>query len=85
MKPIPCSRSHAIRTRGERLSEKVTGWAVNFLFPIPGVPNLYSKFPWRRIRKTRGSIWGTFFVVNLLALWSLELFWQVLFLREERE
>jgi hypothetical protein len=74
-------RSKAVR--GELLSERITGWAVNVLFPIPGVPNLYSKFPWRRIRRTRGPIWGTLFVVNLLAIWCLELGWQVMFLRDD--
>jgi uncharacterized protein with HEPN domain len=72
------SRADAVRRRDARLSEQITGWAVNALFPIPGIPNPYARFPWRRIRKTRGLICGTLFVANLLTVWSVELTWELM-------
>jgi uncharacterized protein with HEPN domain len=79
------SRADAMRRRDARLSDEITGWAVNALFPIRDVPNLYAKFPWRRIRKTRGVICGTLFVVNCLAIWTFELTWELMWLRESRQ
>jgi hypothetical protein len=67
------SQADAVSRREARLSEEITGWAVNALFPIPDIPNIYNRFPWRRIWKTRGSVCGIFFVMNLLAIWSFEL------------
>ena len=64
--------------REARLSEEITGWAVNALFPIPDIPNIYAKFPWRKIWKTRGFVCGIFFVMNLLAIWSFELSWELI-------
>jgi hypothetical protein len=72
------SRADAVRRREARLSEEITGWAANALFPIPGVPNMYSSFPWRRVRKTRGLICGTLFAVKLLAIWPFELAWELI-------
>jgi hypothetical protein len=67
------SRADAAKRREDQLSEEITGWAVNALFPIADIPNLYTTFPWRKIWKTRGLICGTFFVINLLPIWSFEL------------
>lgn len=67
------SRADAVSRREARLSEEITGWAVSALFPIPDVPNMYAKFPWRRLRKTRGLIGGMLFAVKLLAIWPFEL------------
>jgi hypothetical protein len=67
-----------VNRREARLSEHVTGWAVNFLFPLPDLPNVYARFPWRRIRRTRGVICGALYVVKLLTPWSLELAWQII-------
>jgi hypothetical protein len=72
------SRADAVKKREARLSEEITGWAVNALFPIPDVPNLYGRLPWRRIRKTRGLVCGTLFVVSLLAIWPFELTWELM-------
>jgi|ERR1700689_2851327 hypothetical protein len=72
------SRADAVRRRDARLSEEITGWAVNALFPIQGVPNRYARLPWRRIRRTRGLICGTLFVVGLLAIWPFELTWELM-------
>ena len=72
------SRADAVRRREARLAEEVTGWAVNVLFPIRDVPNLYAKLPWRRIRKTRGLICGSLFVVSLLTIWPFELTWELM-------
>ena len=72
------SRAAAVKRRECRLSEEITGWAVETLFPIAQIPDKYPKFPWRRIRKTRGVICGTLLAVNLLAIWSLELIWELL-------
>jgi uncharacterized protein with HEPN domain len=71
------SRADAVRRREARLSEEITGWAVNALFPIRDVPNLYPRLPWRRIRKTRGLICGTLFATKLLAIWPFELTWEL--------
>ena len=72
------SRADAVRRREDRLSEEITGWAVNALFPIPDVPDMYARFPWRRIRKTRGLICGTLFVLKLLVIWPFELTWELM-------
>jgi uncharacterized protein with HEPN domain len=71
------SRADAVKRRDARLSGEITGWAVNALFPIPHVPNIYARLPWRRIRKTRGVICGKLFVVNLLVIWFFELAWEL--------
>jgi hypothetical protein len=76
--PRQQSRTDAVRRRDARLSEEITGWAVNALFPIPDVPNRYARLPWRRIRKTRGLICGTLFLVSLLTIWPFELTWELL-------
>jgi hypothetical protein len=72
------SRAEAVRKLEARLSEEITGWALNAVFPIRDLPNPYARFPWRRIRKTRGSIRGAFFVINLLAIWPFELTWELI-------
>jgi len=72
------SRADAVRRREARLAEEITGWAVNALFPIPDVPNLYASLPWRKIRRTRGLVCGTLFVVNRLAVWPFELTWELM-------
>jgi hypothetical protein len=72
------SRADAAERREARLTEEITGWAVNALFPIADVPNLYARLPWRRIRKTRGLLWGTLFLVKVLATWPFELTWELL-------
>ena len=59
--------------RDEVFAEAVTGWATNRLFSIPGVPERYSKIPWRRIKKSRGSIRGALFVAKTLILWPFEM------------
>src|ERR1700733_15852534 len=79
------SRADAVRRRDARLSEEITGWAVNALFPIQGVPNCYARLPWRRIRKTRGLICGTLFVVGLLTVWSFELTSELLWSSDRAE
>jgi hypothetical protein len=79
------SRGDAVRRREARLSEEITGWAVNALFPIPEIPNVYTRFPGRRIRKTRGLIRGAIFVVNHLAIWSFELTWELIWPRDAAE
>jgi uncharacterized protein with HEPN domain len=76
------SRADAVRRRDARLAEAITGWAANALFPLPDVPNLYARFPWRRIRKTRGLVCGTLFVVKLLAVWPFELTWELVWSRD---
>lgn len=72
------SRANAASRREARLAEEITGWAVNALFPIPDVPNLYASLPWRKIRRTRGLVCGTLFVVNRLAVWPFELTWELM-------
>jgi uncharacterized protein with HEPN domain len=67
------ARADTAKRRKAQLSEEITGWAVNALFPIGDLPNRYARLPWRRIRKTRGLICGALFVVNLLTIWSFEL------------
>ena len=67
-----------MRRREARLSEEITGWAVNALFPIPELPNLYTNLPWRRIRKTHGVICGALFTVKILAIWPFELVWELM-------
>jgi hypothetical protein len=76
------SRADAAKRREDQVSEEITGWAVNALFPLADVPNRYSEFPWRRIRKTRGLIWGTLFVVKVLAIWPFELTREILWSRD---
>jgi hypothetical protein len=79
------SRVDAMKRREARLSEEITGWAVNALFPMRDVPNLYAKLPWRRIRRTHGLICGTLVVVNILAVWSFELTWELMRCRDTAE
>jgi hypothetical protein len=63
----------ASKQRDEVFAEAVTGWATNRLFSIPGVPERYSKIPWRRIQKGRGSIRGALFVARILFLWPFQM------------
>jgi hypothetical protein len=72
------SRHDAVGRRDARLSEEITGWAVSALFPIRDVPNMYARFPWRRLRKTRGLVCGMLFAVKLLVVWPFELTWEVI-------
>jgi uncharacterized protein with HEPN domain len=72
------SRADAVGRRDARLSEEITGWAVSALFPIRDVPNMYARFPWRRLRKTRGLICGMLFAVELLLVWPFELTWELI-------
>jgi hypothetical protein len=76
------SRADTVKRRDARLSGEITGWAVNALFPIRDVPNLYPRLPSRRIRKTRGLICGTLFVTKLLAIWPFELTWELVWSRD---
>jgi hypothetical protein len=79
------SHADAATRREAQLSEEVTGWAVNALFPLADVPNRYPALPWRRIRKTRGLLWGTLFVVKVLATWPFELTREILWSRDDAE
>jgi uncharacterized protein with HEPN domain len=72
------SRADAVSRREAQLSEEITGWAVSALFPLPDIPNIYARFPWRRLRKTRGLICGMLFAVKLLAIWPFELAWELI-------
>jgi MEDS: MEthanogen/methylotroph, DcmR Sensory domain len=65
--------ARASRQRDQVFAEAVTGWATNRLFFIPGIPDRYSKLPWRRIQKTRGSIRGALFIARILILWPFEM------------
>jgi MEDS: MEthanogen/methylotroph, DcmR Sensory domain len=60
------------------LTEEITGWALNAIFPIPHVPDLYAKLPWRRVRRVHGAIGGIFFVALTLSVWPFELGWELL-------
>jgi hypothetical protein len=79
------ARVDAMKRREARLSEEITGWAVNALFPMRDVPNLCARLPWRRIQKTRGLICGSLFVARLLAIWSFELTWELMWCRDTAE
>jgi hypothetical protein len=65
--------ARASKQRDEVFAEAITGWATNRLFSIPGIPDRYSKLPWRRIQKTRGSIRGALFIARILLLWPFEI------------
>jgi hypothetical protein len=79
------SRADAVKRQETRLSEEITGWAVNALFPIPGLTNSYARFPWRRIRKTHSLICGTIFAVRVLLIWPFELAWELIRLPDTTE
>jgi hypothetical protein len=65
--------ARASKQRDEVFAEAITGWATNRLFSIPGIPDRYSKLPWRRIQKTRGSTRGALFIARILLLWPFEM------------
>jgi hypothetical protein len=79
------TRAEAARRRDDRLSERITGWAVNALFPMRDVPNLYRRLPWHKIWKARGLIRGTLFVVEVLAVWPFEITRELIWSRDAVE
>jgi MEDS: MEthanogen/methylotroph, DcmR Sensory domain len=69
----PDIATSASKRRDDQFAEAVTGWATNFFFPLPKIPNHYISLPWRRIFKSRGSLRGALFIARVLATWPFEL------------
>ena len=69
----PDIATSASKRRDDQFAEAVTGWATNFFFPLPKIPNHYISLPWRRIFKSRGSLRGALFIARVLAIWPFEL------------
>jgi hypothetical protein len=67
------TRDRVARRIDACLDEQVTGWALNAIFPIPNVPDLYVKFPWRSVRRVHGVAGGILFIGLTLTIWPFEL------------